>query len=332
MAESRHRVTIDPIPRRVGTEWLLDALFPNSETGAIKGFKTQAEANEWLGSCRHLIWLRDKRAGLGAWTTFRRLRASLLRFPAHHHWQSRSSALRMWMQGMSNQVLVRSLGGAKLLESTFRVRGARWHGLITAGAVMTIFVAALSFGPLAKSPKQEAATEPALGSGSIVRPEIGVGSEPDNSQSMEASYVSDPIGSLIDLSSISHGAASPPVKPKEAEAEPARQGLGAPVPGEQAATIVGMWAPDGGACSVRDFRAGLLPAIINTDGARAGDTSCTFKNQKQTATDWRVVANCSSPHEQWTANVRLTVKGNRLIWKSKRGAQAYTRCAMNGLR
>lgn len=92
------------------------------------------------------------------------------------------------------------------------------------------------------------------------------------------------------------------------------------------ATIVGIWAPDVGSCSLRDFRQGLLPTIINTDGAWAGETFCTFTNQKQTPTGWRVVANCVNADERWTAQVRLTIKGDRLTWSSRRGTQIYRRC------
>lgn len=93
------------------------------------------------------------------------------------------------------------------------------------------------------------------------------------------------------------------------------------------ATIVGIWAPDVSSCSLRDFRQGLLPTIINTDGAWAGETFCTFSNQKQTPTGWRVVANCMNADERWTAQVRLTIKGDRLTWASRRGTQVYRRCA-----
>jgi hypothetical protein len=92
-------------------------------------------------------------------------------------------------------------------------------------------------------------------------------------------------------------------------------------------TIVGVWAPDAGTCSARSFRDGVLPTVINTDGAWAGDTFCMFTKQKRTETGWMVVAKCSKPGERWTSNVRLTVNENRLTWTSKRGTQAYTRCA-----
>ena len=96
-------------------------------------------------------------------------------------------------------------------------------------------------------------------------------------------------------------------------------------------TIVGIWAPDATSCSLQNFRDGLLPTVINLDGASAGDTFCGFKNQTQTETGWRVDALCSNKREQWTTRVHLIMKGDRLIWKSKRGSQAYTRC-MNDLR
>jgi hypothetical protein len=92
-------------------------------------------------------------------------------------------------------------------------------------------------------------------------------------------------------------------------------------------TFVGVWAPDAGTCSARDFRNGLLPAVLSADGAWAGETFCMFTNKTQTQTGWNVVAKCSSPTERWTANVRLTVKNDRLTWTSKRGTQSYSRCA-----
>ena len=84
---------------------------------------------------------------------------------------------------------------------------------------------------------------------------------------------------------------------------------------------------DAGSCAVRNFRGGLLPTIINLDGAWAGETFCVFSNQKQTETGWKVTANCSNSREQWSTQVRLTVKGDRLRWTSKRGSQDYTRCS-----
>lgn len=95
--------------------------------------------------------------------------------------------------------------------------------------------------------------------------------------------------------------------------------------------IVGIWAPDASSCSLQNFKEGLLPTVINFDGASAGDTFCGFKNQSQTEAGWRVDAVCSNKQEQWTTKVHLIVKGDRLVWKSKRGSQTYTRC-MNDFR
>ena len=79
-------------------------------------------------------------------------------------------------------------------------------------------------------------------------------------------------------------------------------------------------------CSARTFRDGVLPTVIDTEGAWAGDTFCTFTKKERTETGWKVVAKCSNQREQWTSNVQLTVSDNRLTWTSKRGIQAYTRC------
>ena len=90
-------------------------------------------------------------------------------------------------------------------------------------------------------------------------------------------------------------------------------------------SFVGIWAADARACSALD-RSGFLLTVIDTDGARAGETLCAFENKRQTKLGWDVVARCSNSHERWTANVNLSVKDNRLSWKSRRGTQTYLRC------
>ena len=90
-------------------------------------------------------------------------------------------------------------------------------------------------------------------------------------------------------------------------------------------SFVGIWATDARACSALD-RSGFLLTVIDTDGARAGETLCTFESKRQTKLGWDVVARCSNSHERWTANVSLSVKDNRLSWKSQRGTQTYLRC------
>jgi len=104
------------------------------------------------------------------------------------------------------------------------------------------------------------------------------------------------------------------------------QGSGANAVPNQQATFVGIWAPDASSCSLQNFGDGLLPTVINLDGAAAGDTFCSFRNQQQVQAGWRIDALCSNKQEQWSTRVHLSMSGNRLIWKSKRGSQAYTRC------
>jgi hypothetical protein len=89
--------------------------------------------------------------------------------------------------------------------------------------------------------------------------------------------------------------------------------------------FVGIWAADVRACSALD-RSGFLLTIIDTDGARAGETLCAFESKRQTKLGWDVVARCSNSHERWTANVSLSVKDNRLSWNSQRGTETYLRC------
>jgi hypothetical protein len=91
--------------------------------------------------------------------------------------------------------------------------------------------------------------------------------------------------------------------------------------------VVGFWAPDTAACSARDFQHGVLPTVITSEGAWAGETFCIFTNRKETETGWTVVAKCSASRERWTSKIRLAVTNNRLTWTSRRGTQAYTRCS-----
>jgi hypothetical protein len=123
--------------------------------------------------------------------------------------------------------------------------------------------------------------------------------------------------------------AEPPVRLETAAATTSPADLNGDVSASHdaaSAAMLGVWAPDGSGCALRDFRQGLLPTIINADGAWAGNTFCTFTNRKQTDTGWRVVAHCSNAEQQWTTKVDFTIKGDRLIWASKRGTQIYTRC------
>ena len=90
--------------------------------------------------------------------------------------------------------------------------------------------------------------------------------------------------------------------------------------------FVGVWGVDTSACSPRINRAGFLPTVIDSGGASAGETFCNFQRKKRTAHGWEVVASCSNTRDRWTANVRLMLVGEQLIWASERGTQSYLRC------
>src|ERR1700730_3939957 len=61
MCGSRNRVAVSPSPREAGNGWVLDAVLPNGKQAAIAGFTTESEANNWLGSARHVTYGRDTR-------------------------------------------------------------------------------------------------------------------------------------------------------------------------------------------------------------------------------------------------------------------------------
>jgi len=89
---------------------------------------------------------------------------------------------------------------------------------------------------------------------------------------------------------------------------------------------VGVWATDVAACSSRRQPEASLPTVIESNLARAGEASCLFQSKRRVGSDWAVVAKCTTPGENWTAHVRLTVANDRLTWASERGSQEYLRC------
>jgi hypothetical protein len=221
-----------------------------------------------------------------------------------------------------------------LLRSTFRSCGHHRHELTGLAALVVCFAIAFNMMPRATAPQRQASqptTEQAAA-------QTASATQPRRSQSNgEAADDTETIKPSTDLSAIIDDELArlgvPPARPKARDVDPPQAKLvrldrgGSEPDTPPLAPIVGVWAPDENSCSARYFREGLLPTIINSDGAWAGETFCIFRNQKQIESGWRVVANCSNPHEHWTTEVRLTVKDNRLTWASKRGTQAYTRCA-----
>jgi len=94
----------------------------------------------------------------------------------------------------------------------------------------------------------------------------------------------------------------------------------------QAEAFVGRWAGDMKACSHKATKSGYLPTVIETRRARAGDASCSFTEKRQAGSTWRLVAQCTSGAERWTAHIEVAVVGDRLTWTSERGSQTYVRC------
>jgi hypothetical protein len=91
--------------------------------------------------------------------------------------------------------------------------------------------------------------------------------------------------------------------------------------------ISGTWSPDRGVCTRKSAdKAGVFLMRIDENGARSGDTTCTFVRRQQDGDTWTVSARCSGPEQRWTSRVRLDLSGNKLSWQSERGTQTYARC------
>lgn len=313
MCESHNRVAVSPSPRAAGAGWVLDAVFSNGKQAAIGGFRTQAEANAWLGSARHAAWLREARSAFSA------------------------PAAVAILACLGSYAAVLKAAVSEFIEYRWRIgfsagfwRRAACRALLAATATLLILVAVLAIlvnvlVTLGRSeqPVQLATTTQFTAARPLVP-----------SPATEATEVSDPIALLLDR--VSSGAAATELPTEAAETPPPpNDGPADDIP---AATprleprraiplaIVGIWAPQTGSCSTKNAQEGVLPAVISERGARAGKTSCIFKKQKQTERDWQILALCTNGHEHWTSNVRLTVKGDRLVWTSERGTQTYIRC------
>jgi hypothetical protein len=220
-----------------------------------------------------------------------------------------------------------------------RRRPVRRRGWIAVVLLLTVVVIAVR----ARGTDQPTGSDLPAGSQTTVVAKLAHG------QPIGATDAADPIALLMERLSAPGAAPAPeadaaaePAPPTAAAAEATAPPPAQAVDGENEVApprhdakphgrpaIVGVWVPQPGSCAARNLRDGVLPAVISTNGARAGATSCVFTNQKQTAEDWRMLANCSNPHERWTTNVRLSVKDDRLTWTSKRGTQVYARCRSN---
>ena len=222
-----------------------------------------------------------------------------------------------------------------------RLRKLRRAGVIAFGALGAIvgFLDINSRHPVHSAPAQSVA------SGSTVPQQASSKPPTDRFASAEPAHV-DAMASVLavatlsrELWSISDGAvASVPNSLTASEHGQAnafqvseRDDQQAEITAQNQPSFVGIWVPQGGTCSIRSFKEGSLPAVITEQGAWAGETFCLFKKLKRTRTDWKAVATCSDSSEDWTTDVQLSVKANRLIWKSKSGTQTYSKCSSDTL-
>jgi hypothetical protein len=210
------------------------------------------------------------------------------------------------------------------------------HRLSAVPALLVCFAVVFNFGPFAKAPQRETAGEipqHSIAATHVAEPRALPDNRPDQPLSSTASAGrAESIGSADD--NVVRTSQQPlDLTPANAAVSPIPSSDTKTASGPtQPAAIEGIWAPSASSCSLRDLRDGSLATIIGMEGARAGDTYCAFKKQKQTPTGWRVVASCSNSLEHWTADVRLTVKDEHLTWISRRGRQDYTRCAPDVVR
>ena len=92
-------------------------------------------------------------------------------------------------------------------------------------------------------------------------------------------------------------------------------------------SLAGLWAPNRAACDKHAAaRTGWLPMKITDRGARAGQTTCSFRRLSGEGSAWTAVAECSGPRGHWVSNVRLELGASSLTWSSARGVRRYVRC------
>jgi hypothetical protein len=220
-----------------------------------------------------------------------------------------------------------------------RLRKLRRAGFVVFGALgaIAVFLSMNSRHSVHSAPAQS------ISSGSIAARQASSEPRTDRFASAEPAHIMSSLLAVAALSRelwpISDGViASAPKAPTEREHTQAtaiqvseRDDPPAEATAQNQLPFVGIWVPQGGTCSIRSFKEGSLPAVITEQGAWAGETFCLFKNLKRTKAEWKAVASCSDSSEDWTTDVQLSVKANRLIWKSKSGTQTYSKCSSDTL-
>lgn len=165
-----------------------------------------------------------------------------------------------------------------------------------------------------------------------------------DARAMQSAFgmIPEPLRALIDTPSAREPEPSPVLPdPATTEAVPAAQAADpqradAPAassavvvsrtPDLERADFVGVWGPTQAACQSPSRRDGFIQAKITPGGAKAGRTTCNFRDSRRTGNAWVMAADCTDGGRRWSSQVRLTVDGDRLTWSSAKGASAYVRC------
>lgn len=90
--------------------------------------------------------------------------------------------------------------------------------------------------------------------------------------------------------------------------------------------FVGTWGPNRLACGLRAQRRGFIQAVITPERAKAGSTTCAFRNVRRSGIAWVMAAECNDGGQRWSSQVRLLVDEDRLTWTSGKGTANYVRC------
>jgi putative peptidoglycan binding protein len=95
--------------------------------------------------------------------------------------------------------------------------------------------------------------------------------------------------------------------------------------GDSETTFIGGWGIDPEQC--RQATSARPPMTISTRRAEAFGAVCEFvSTQRESTNAWRMQAACTHNGERWSANIRLTVLGDKLTWSNERGTANYVRC------
>jgi hypothetical protein len=85
-------------------------------------------------------------------------------------------------------------------------------------------------------------------------------------------------------------------------------------------SFIGGWGVDAAQCRE-------APLKITARRAETSGAACDFRSTQRAGLNvWRLRAQCASNGERWTANIRFTLSGSKLVWSSERGTTGYVRC------